>query len=82
MLIRLHVNVSVYFSGIERIWESAVRIVVYGLQENEYVITTEIPLLFVEKKDDLIRLDIDYWMLCEMVIKDEYLTLRGDDLLD
>ena len=60
MLIRLHVNVSVYFSGIGRIWESAVRIVVYGLQENEYVITTEIPLLFVEKKDDLIRLDIDY----------------------
>ena len=35
-----------------------------------------------EKKDDLIRLDIDYWMLCEMVIKDEYLTLSGDDLLD
>ena len=68
MLIRLHVNVSVYSSEIGRIWESADRVVVYGLQENEYVVIAGIPTLFIEEKDGLIRLDIDYWILCEMMI--------------
>ena len=71
-----------YFSGIGRIWESADRIVVYGLQEDEYIVIAGTPIFFVKEKDDLIRLDIDHWILCEMTIESEYLTLRGDGLLD
>ena len=40
------------------------------------------PTLFVEERDDLIRFDIDYGTLCEIMIKSEYLMLHGDDLLD
>ena len=72
----------VYSSGIGRIWEAAGRVAIYGLYRSEYVVVMVTPTLFVEERDDLIRFDIDYGTLCEIMIKSEYLMLHGDDLLD
>ena len=40
------------------------------------------PIFFVEKKDDTLRLCIDYRQLNKMTIKNKYPLLRIDDLFD
>ena len=40
------------------------------------------PVLFVKKKDDSLRLCIDYRQLNKVTIKKKYLLLRIDDLFD
>ena len=40
------------------------------------------PIIFVKKKDDTLRLCIDYRQLNKMLIKNRYLFSRIDDLFD
>ena len=40
------------------------------------------PVLFVKKKDGIMRICIDYRQLNQMIIKNKYSLLRIDDLLD
>ena len=40
------------------------------------------PVLFVKKKDETLRMCIDYWQLHKVTIKNKYPLPRIDDLFD
>ena len=39
-------------------------------------------MLFVKKKDGILRLCVDYWQLNKMTVKNKYPLPRMDDLFD
>ena len=40
------------------------------------------PVLFVKKKDDTLRMCIDYWKINKVTVKSKYPLLRIEDLFD